>query len=196
MRIFRIMLWTGVIVIIGLLGLTSFQWQRNLTGSEQAYGTNFTLIDQKGNAITQAALREKPAALFFGFTHCPDICPTTLYEMDGWLAQADPSGDNINAFFVTVDPERDTADILDLYVGNVSDRITAITGDSAAVTNMLKGYNVYSKKVLYDENDPSLGYNMDHTASVFLLKEGGFFKGTISYGESADTAVQKLKNLM
>lgn len=196
MRAFRIILWLAVVAIVIVLGLTSFHWQSQITEADSAYGTPFQLIDQTGQPITEADIRAKPTAIFFGFTYCPEICPTTLYELDGWLDEADPSGDRINAYFVTVDPERDTSDILNLYISNVTDRITGITGDKDKVFDMLKGYNVYFKKVPYDDNDPSLGYNMDHTASIFLLKKGGLFKGTIAYGENPETAVQKLKNLL
>ncbi len=116
--------------------------------------------------------------------------------MDAWLRRVDPDGDRINAYFVTVDPERDTHEILDTYISNVSDRIVGITGDPDRVFDMAKGYRVYFKKVPTDDSDPDGDYVMDHTASVYLLGDGGRFQGTIAYGEDADVAVKKLQNLI
>lgn len=196
MKTFRILLWSLIAVIAVAMVTLSFDWQKSVTSQEAAFGGPFKLIDQKGNEITEAAFAEKPTAIFFGFTHCPDVCPTTLYEMDGWLDAADPSGDKIDAYFVSVDPEKDTAEVLDTYISNVTDRVTGITGPLDDVSAMLRDFKVYFKKVPLEANDPDGDYTMDHTASVFLLHDGGRFKSTIAYGENPDTAIQKLKNLI
>lgn len=196
MKIFRIVLWSVTIAIVVTLGVVSFGWQKETMTNEGPYGVPFQLVDQKNNEITEAAFQEKPTAVFFGFTHCPEVCPTTLYELDSWLEQVDPDGDKISAYFVSIDPEKDTVEILDLYVGNVTKRITGITGSPEKVEKMLKGYNIFFKKVPLDASEPNGDYTMDHTASVFLLKDGGRFKGTIAYGENSETAIQKLKNLI
>ena len=177
-------------VVAGAVGWVAFDWDRTLAG-EDAYGAQFELVDQKGQAITQADFRAQPSAVFFGFTHCPEVCPTTLFELDGWLKELGDDGKNIRAFFVSVDPERDTPEIMDQYVSNVSDRITGVTGDPADVAAMAKSFNIYSKKIETEGGD----YTMDHTASVILLKKGGGFGGTIAYEENPETAVAKLKRL-
>lgn len=196
MKIFRIVLWSVTLAVVAILGVISFNWENTTTTSEAPYGVPFQLVDQENNEISEVAFREKPTAVFFGFTHCPEICPTTLYELDAWLEEVDPNGDKISSYFVSVDPEKDTAELLDLYVGNVSKRIIGITGAPDKVAKMLRGYNIYFKKVPLDTNDPDGDYTMDHTASIILLKNGGHFKGTIAYGENPETAVQKLKNLI
>ncbi|WP_419910171.1 SCO family protein [Hoeflea sp.] len=192
---------TVLIALIAVLGVAfawlAFEWSRSDTAlAENPYGVPFELIDQNGAPITEAAFREKPTALFFGFTHCPEVCPTTLFEMDGWLRTADPDGDAINAYFVTVDPERDSHDILGRYVSNVTERVVGITGDPEKVRAMVKGFNVFYSKVPLDKSDPDGDYTMDHYAAVFLLNNGGRFKGTIAYGENTDVAVKKLENLI
>jgi protein SCO1/2 len=149
------------------------------------------LVDQDGAEITQAAFRGAPSALFFGFTHCPEICPTTLFELDGWLAALGDEGKDIRAWFVTIDPARDTPELMKSYVGNVSDRITGITGDPAKVEAMARSYSIYFKRVELEGGD----YTMDHTASVLLLDRTGDFAGTIAYGENPETAIAKLKRL-
>ncbi len=181
----------GIVVLVAAaVGWLTFDWYRTTFGGEP-FGEPFTLVDQKGEPITEAAFRGNPTAVFFGFTHCPEVCPTTLYEMDGWLKQLGPEGEDIRAYFVSVDPERDTPDVMDSYVSNVSDRITGITGDPDKIAAMTKSFGIYSRKVPLDGGD----YTMDHTASILLLGRDGDFFGTIAYGENADTAIAKLKRL-
>lgn len=193
----RIVLWLAVLVFAGILGWMTL----TLTDSKQQtaegpYGVPFTLVDQNGNEITEQALRGTPSAVFFGFTHCPEVCPTTLFELDGWLKKVDPDGKRLHAYFVTVDPERDTPQILGQYISNVSDRVLGISGAPDKIAEVIKGFRVYAKKVPVDEKDPGGDYTMDHTASVFLLDAKGRFAGTISYGENPEIAQQKLEKLM
>lgn len=197
MKTVRIVLWALVAAMAVLLGWLTYEWQ--MSESEIAakpYGVPFELVDQSGSPITESAFRGRPTALFFGFTHCPEICPTTLFELDGWLKQADPEGGRIGAYFITVDPERDTPELLGSYVSGVTDRVIGISGDPAKLADVIKGFNVYAKKVPIDAGKPDGDYTMDHTASVFLLDADGRFKGTIAWGENPDVAVTKLKNLL
>ncbi len=181
----------GIVVLVAAaVGWLTFDWYRTTFGGE-SFGEPFALVDQKGEPITQAAFRGNPTAVFFGFTHCPEVCPTTLYEMDGWLKQLGAEGEDIHAYFVSIDPERDTPEIMDAYVSNVSDRITGITGEPEKVAAMAKSFGIYSRKVPLDGGD----YTMDHTASILLLGRDGDFFGTIAYGENPDTAIAKLKRL-
>ncbi len=196
MKTLRIILWGGVLVFAGLLGWLTFQvTQSKEQISEAPFGVPFELVDQTGKPITEQAFRGKPTALFFGFTHCPEICPTTLFELNGWLEKVDPDGTRLQAYFVTVDPERDTPEMLNNYISNVTKRVIGIAGPPEKVAEVVKGFRVYAKKIPLDEKDPNGDYTMDHTASVFLLDAEGRFKGTISYGENPDVAVQKLENL-
>jgi len=197
MTAFRSVLIVLIVVLVGAFTWLSFQWSRTASsGAEKPFGVAFQLVDHHGAPITEAAFQGKPTALFFGFTHCPDVCPTTLFELDDWMRKADPGGDRLRAFMVTVDPERDTHDMLGDYISNVSDRIVGISGDPEKVRAMARGYKVYFKKVPTDTNDPDGDYVMDHTASVFLLDNDGRFRGTIAYGENGDVAVKKLRNLL
>ena len=181
----------GIFVVMAAgIGWLSYDWYRG-SGAE-AFGAPFVLQDQKGAEITEQALRGHPSAVFFGFTHCPEVCPTTLAEMDSWLATLGDEGKDIRAYFVSIDPERDNAETLERYVGNVSQRITGITGEPDSIAAMAKSFGIYAKKVPLDGGD----YTMDHTASVLLLDSKGAFFGTIAYGENADTAIAKLKRLV
>ncbi len=196
MKTLRIVLWLAVVIVAAALGWMTYQiTARTETAEGGPFGVPFALVGQGGAPVTEAAFRGKPTALFFGFTHCPEVCPTTLFELDGWLKQVDPDKTKLQAYFVTVDPERDTPDVLSRYVANVSDRITGISGPADTVMAMVKGYRVYARKVPLDETKPDGDYTMDHTASVFLLDAKGRFRGTIAYGEDPATAVKKLENL-
>lgn len=182
---------SGILVLMAAaLGFIAFQWY-HMRYATEAYGAPFTLIDQRGEPITEAAFLGQPSAVFFGFTHCPEVCPTTLFELDGWLKKLGDDGKNVRGYFVSVDPERDTAEIMNTYVGNVSDRIIGITGEPDKVLAMAKSFNIFWRKVETGDGD----YTMDHTASVLLLHGNGDFAGTIAYGEDPDTALAKLKRL-
>jgi protein SCO1/2 len=193
MRTLRYTLW-ALVAVAGLL----FGALLVMPGPEpgpvpgEPFGKPFALVDQNGEPITEQAFRGHPTALFFGFTHCPDICPTALYELNGWMEKLGPDGEKLAAYFVTVDPERDTAGELKVYITAISDRIVGITGDPAAVAAMLKDYHVYSRKVPLEDGD----YTMDHTASIFLLDSGGRLVGTIGHDEDPDNALAKLKRLV
>ncbi len=196
MKTVRLTLWIAVAVVAALLGWLTLEMTRtNQSTAEGPFGVPFQLVAQDGTPITEKAFTGKPTALFFGFTHCPEVCPTTLFEMDGWLNKIDPDGSKLQAYFVTVDPERDTPELVNQYVGNVSKRITGISGPPDAVLAMAKGFRVYYRKVPLDETKPDGDYTMDHTASIFLLDSDGRFRGTIAYGENAEVAEKKLENL-
>ncbi|WFR94016.1 SCO family protein [Rhizobium tumorigenes] len=198
MKKLRIAIWVLVALMAGFLGAGSFYFTRppESAAAGGPFGVPFTLVAQNGQPITEKAFRGRPSAVFFGYTHCPDVCPTTLFEMDGWLQKVDPDGSKLGAYFITVDPERDTPAIMNEYVSNVSRRITGISGPTDKVTEMVHGFRVYAVKVPLDAKDPNGDYTMDHSASVYLLDAEGRFAGTIAYQENPDTAVKKLQNLI
>jgi protein SCO1/2 len=156
------------------------------------FGGAFKLVDQNGEPVTEAILRGQPTALFFGFTHCPDVCPTTLFEMANWMKVLGPKADEMGFVFVTVDPERDTPTVMRDYVGAFSERIVGVTGEPEAVAAMLKEFHIYARKMPLEGG----GYTMDHTATVFLLDEDGALEGTISRQETKETAVAKIERLV
>lgn len=178
-------------IVVLAAGILTFQLYRG--GNEAvAFGAPFELVDHNGNTITEAAFREEPTAVFFGFTHCPEVCPTTLFELDGWLEQLGDDADKINAYFVSVDPERDTPEVMKTYLENFSGRITGISGEPATVMEMTKDFRVFARKVDLENGD----YTMDHMASILLLDRQGDFFGTIAYQENPETALEKLRRLI
>ncbi len=156
-------------------------------------GGTYALVDQRGNPIDQTMLVGQPSLLFFGYTHCPDVCPTTMGEMASWFETLGTDVGTLKAYFVTVDPTRDTPEMLNDYVSWVSDRITGVTGDPAQIDRIVKAWAVLAEKV---PGAVDGDYTMNHTASVFLVNPKGEFEGTIAYGEDQATAVAKIRKLL
>jgi len=193
LRLIRYGLWGLVAAVAFLVVGASAGWFSAERGNQVAsIGGPFTLVDHKGERVTQETLRGKPSLLFFGFTHCPDICPTTLFEATGWLEALGDKAGRLNVAFVSVDPERDTPAVLAEYMQAFDPRIRALTGSPAEVAGIVKAYRVHAAKVPLDAG----GYTMDHTATVFLVDAKGNLFGTISPGEGRDQALAKLRRLV
>lgn len=195
MKNLRLVLWILVAIVAGGT-LYTYLTNSGANGSSQQtavkLGGPFELVNHRGEAITESVLENRLHAIFFGFTNCPDICPTTLLETAGWLKALDQDADRIDFYFITVDPERDTPEILKDYVDAFDSRITGVTGDPDEVSKTVAAYKAYAQRVDLGDGD----YTMDHSAFVMLFNTVGEFKGTISYGENNDTALAKLKRLI
>ena len=198
-RTLRFFLW--VLVAISAFATVTFllyDSASNLTQDQSALnqisdiGGPFTLIDGNGQQFTEQNIIGKPTVIFFGFTHCPDVCPTTLAETQFWINQLGKDADKLNFLFVTVDPERDTPEVLRDYISSFDERIIPLTGSKQQVNEMIKSYRVYAQKVELDDGD----YTMDHTASVYLMNSQYQFDSTISYGENSAIAIEKLEKLI
>ena len=154
-------------------------------------GGPFALVTQDGRAFTDRDLRGKPAAIFFGFTTCPEVCPTTLSQWTATLKAMGADADRLRPVFVTVDPERDTPQALHRYLSDFDPRIVGLTGSPEAVKRMLDGYHVYAKRVPIEGG----GYTMDHTAATFLFDRNGGFQGLIGYPVAPSDLKGKLEAL-
>ncbi|MBB3773344.1 protein SCO1/2 [Angulomicrobium tetraedrale] len=154
-------------------------------------GGPFALTDQDGRAVSERDLAGRPYALFFGFTHCPDVCPTTLYGLTQLMAALGPDAERLRVLFVTVDPARDTVGQLKLYLSSFDPRITALTGTPDAVAGMLGNFRAYARKVPTGDS-----YTMDHTALVYLMGADGRFVSTLDMHEPQDIQLGKLKRLV
>lgn len=188
----RIALWSVIAVLMIFLAFTYYSARKGNEIEPVKLGVPFSLIDQNGAPITEAAFQGHPTVLFFGFTHCPEVCPTTLFEMAGWLKALGDEGKDLRVFFISVDPERDTPEVMKGYTAAFTDRITGITGDPKEVEKVIKGWKIYARKVPTENGD----YTMDHTASVMLLDRGARLKSTIDYKETTDVALKKLRLLI
>lgn len=155
-------------------------------------GGPFQLVDQDGRKVTEADLRGKPTLMFFGFTFCPEVCPTTLTELTGWLKALGPDADRLNVVFVSVDPERDTPAQLKTYLSNFDPRIRGLTGTPEQVAQAAKAYRVYYRKVPVEGGE----YTMDHSSMIYLFDKDGGFVEPIGYGEAGDRAMAKVRKLL
>jgi protein SCO1/2 len=156
-----------------------------------AIGGPFELVDQDGRTITDRDFRGRPFLVFFGFTNCPDVCPTTLFEMSEVLRALGPDADKVNALFVTVDPERDGPAQIKDYLSSFDPHLRGATGDPAAIAAMTKAYRVYVKKVPQGN-----GYTMDHTAIVYLMGKDGRFVAPFSLKRGVAEAAADLRKYL
>lgn len=156
--------------------------------SASAVGGPFSLTAQDGRTRTERDFLGAPHLVFFGFTHCPDVCPTTLFQISEVLKAAGTKGENIHALFMTVDPERDTPEVLKSYLGSFDERIVGLTGDRPAVDAAVKAYRAYARKVPLKDGD----YTMEHTALVYLMDPKGRFVGSFNLARPATEAAAEL----
>jgi protein SCO1/2 len=186
-----------VVFLLGALALAAaaivtFSPPRGGQSGTASVGGPFTLATQEGTPLSDMDLRGAPFLIFFGFTHCPDICPTKLFEISEVLRAAGAKGEKLRALFVSVDPERDTPEVLKSYLGSFDPRIVGLTGDRAAIDAIIKVYRVYAKKVPLKDGD----YTMDHTALVYLMdKQGGFVGAFNIERPPAEAAAEWLRHL-
>ena len=157
-----------------------------------AVGGPFKLVDQNSKPITDQDLKGRPFLVFFGFTHCPDICPTTLFEVSEIFRALGPDAKNLRALFITVDPERDTPAVLKDYLSSFDPQVIGVTGDNAAIASVEKAYRVYAKKVPLDDG----GYTMDHTALVYLMDKDGRFVAPFNIKRRPEEAAADLKRYL
>lgn len=154
-------------------------------------GGPFNLIDAHGRPVTEKSLLGKPTAVFFGFTFCPEVCPTTLAEMTVAMKALGAKADRLNMVFVSVDPERDTPAQMKLYLTSFDPRIQGFTGTTAAVNAAAKAYRVYHQKVPTADG----GYTVDHSSAVYLFDKRGQFVEPIGYGTPHERVVNQLRRL-
>jgi protein SCO1 len=157
-----------------------------------AIGGPFSLTDQNGRTVTDQDFKGRPFLVFFGFTHCPDICPTTLFEISEIFKKLGPAGDRARALFITVDPERDTPAAIKDYLSSFDPRIVGVTGDDAAIAAVAKAYRAYFKRVPLAEG----GYTMDHTAIIYLMGKDGRFVTPFSLKRTNDAAAAELRKYL
>ena len=152
---------------------------------------NINLIDHNGIEFNRASLNEKPSLLFFGFTHCPEICPTTLSQLSEITENLQKPIDLTNIVFITLDPKRDTQDHLKEYIQYFNKNVIAITGQINEIKKLADNWNVFFETIGSSKEN----YNINHTATVFMLDRTGVFRGTIAWGENEESVIKKIINL-
>ncbi|NDV88847.1 redoxin domain-containing protein [Aurantimonas aggregata] len=195
------MLWSllaGVTVLLAfaLTGLVDLRSGigpvKYVTTGVSTIGAEFALVDQDGAARTWSSFRGKPVAVFFGFTNCPDICPTTLAELSLLLEGMGPESDNLTVVLVSGDPKRDTPAVLKEYLTSFDPRITALTGEEGQIDAAFSAFKAYRKVVPLERDE----YTVDHSAGVYLYDREGAFVGTLDMHEPQEVRMEKLERLV
>ena len=182
----------GVTALCAVILIAAAQMLSHTTQTAYAeIGGPFKLASSKGGELNSASLIGKPYGVFFGFTHCPEVCPTTLYEMTKTFKDVGDNAKDFRLLFITVDPERDTAPILKDYLSNFDPRIEGLTPTPEQLPQIAKAFHVYYERVNASDGE----YTMNHTATIYLMDRDGHFKSTIAYDENKESRVQKIKNL-
>ncbi|MGJ5010180.1 SCO family protein [Bradyrhizobium oligotrophicum] len=157
-----------------------------------AIGGPFQLTDQSGVVVTEKSLEGRPTLIFFGFTHCPDVCPTSLFEISEVLRAMGKDADSVNAYFISVDPERDNPAAMKDYLSSFDPHLKGLTGDPEVLAKVLTEYRVYAKKVPLKDGD----YTMDHTALVYLMDRNGRFVAPFNLKRTPEEAAADLKKYL
>jgi protein SCO1 len=178
-------------VALCILYVVAFRGDHGAAASTRIGGP-FTLVDDTGATVTEKTLAGKPYAMYFGYTFCPEVCPTTLLDLSRWIQKLGPDADKLNYVFVTVDPERDTVQSMHAYLSSFDKRIRGYTGTPSEIAQIAKEYRVYYKRVPTDGG----GYTMDHSSIIYLMGPDGQFVTVIPYQEDDASALTKLRKLL
>ena len=188
-----IILSLSVLIVIGLLlsNIINKNVQTEYSSTTKL-GIPFELIDSNGNKITEKAFIGSPTALFFGFAHCPDVCPLTLHRISLLMEKLGNKQNKLNVYFITLDPERDTWKFLNEYLTTFNDRIVGITGESKKIKALAKSWGIHSKKVSSEGEN----YLIDHTGLIILLDKNGNFLNTIDYKDDFELSLKVIKSIL
>jgi protein SCO1/2 len=186
----------GILVLVAgvLIGIAFRDQAKGVAGSPlaAAIGGKFSLVDQNGKPFTEADLKGKWQLVFFGYTHCPDVCPTALNDLSLALNQLGDKAKDVGIVFISVDPDRDTPPVLKSYVESFGGPIVALTGTADEVATAAQDYKVYYAK--HPRADG--GYDMDHSALIYVMDPEGRFTATFTPDESEDTIVKRMQKLV
>lgn len=179
-------------LIVGLLILFWAMGGVSKVAQPAAIGGPFQLTDQNGKAVTDKSLKGKPTLIFFGYTHCPDVCPTSLFEISEVLRAMGKDADKVNAIFISVDPERDTPATMKDYLSSFDPHLQGLSGAPAETAKVISSYRVYAKKVPTKDGD----YTMDHTALIYLMDREGRFVSPFNLKRTPEEAAADLKRYL
>ncbi len=182
----------GLFLIFGVVLFVTGRPFSPIGQAVAAIGGPLSLEDQNGKPFTDAQMKGRPFLVFFGFTHCPDICPTTLFDMSQMMQALGPDAGRVGAVFITVDPDRDTPQVLKDYLSNFDPHLRGLTGSQAQIDAAIKEYRVYAKKVPLENGD----YTMDHTAIVYLMDKDGRFVAPFNMTRTPEAEAADLRRYL
>lgn len=185
----------AVFIGIGLLsGTLYFIAGSNPSGSggQAAIGGPFTLTGTDGKGFSSEQLKGKPYLVFFGFTHCPEICPTTLFDLTQDMKELGPDADKLNVVFISVDPERDTPELIKLYLSSFDDRIIGLTGTEKEIAEVARSFKAFYKKTPTSDGS----YTVDHQVTIYMMDAKGHFASASNYQEDQKTRLTKIRRVI
>jgi protein SCO1/2 len=190
---------TLLVILTGLASYLAVSMYMNRDGSGSiisdagiSIGGPFELVDHNGNTVSRADFAGKPYLMFFGFTHCPDICPTKLAEISIALDELGDKASDLNVLFVSVDPERDTPDVLREYIGSFHSQITGLSGSVETIADVARSHRAYYRKVPLDDGD----YTVDHSTVVYLFDKEGQFISPVNVEADPVEVADKLRAVL
>jgi len=197
LRTFRMIVWMLVALVAGIGLFAMFGPDRHASSSEpvnygDTVGGAFSLTAPDGSTVTDQTLQGKPFAIFFGFTRCPDVCPTTLARLARLREKMGEDGDKFQIVFVSVDPGYDSPEDIGRYVDLFGTPIIGLTGSDEDIAEVAAAYHAFYEKVPVEGGD----YTIDHTAAVYLMDSDGKLQSIIDYHESPETSLAKLERLV
>ena len=191
----RILLFAIIVSFLALLlstfFLSEYLARQNAPKKITDIINSLNLIDHNGGSVTSQSFKNQPSLIFFGFTHCPEVCPTTITTLDKILQDLNNKIIQTNIVFITLDPERDTQNHLKEYINYFSKNIIAITGSIKDIKKLSKNWGVFYEKISTDKDE----YTLNHTATVFMVDKNGNYRGTIAWGENEQSIIQKIIKL-
>ena len=180
-----------VIILIMTFLFAEYLSRKNAPEKLSEIISKVNLIDHNGQAFKNTTLKNKPSLLFFGFTNCPEICPTTLADLSLITKEVTSNDDSINIIFVTLDPKRDNKEHLKEYIQYFDGNIIGVTGNKIEIKEFADNWGVFYEAVKTNKSN----YTLNHTATVFMIDALGNFRGTIAWGENESSIIQKINNL-
>ena len=180
-----------IVILISTFFFAEYLSRQNTPKNISQIINNINLVDHTGSKFVAKTLENQPSLIFFGFTHCPEICPTTLSQLSEITERLKSKIMTTNIIFITVDPQRDTQEHLKDYISNFNENVIGITGNIKDIKKLADNWGVFYETISSSKDD----YTLNHTATVFMLDKKGNFKGTISWGENEKSIIQKIINL-
>ena len=182
---------TFIIILISTFFFAEYLSRQNAPKKISEILNNINLIDHTGKKFVSQTLKNQPSLIFFGFTHCPEVCPTTLSQLSEITDKLKTKIITTNIIFITLDPKRDTEEHLKDYISNFNENVIGITGNMNDIKKLADNWGVFYETIYSSKTE----YTLNHTATVFMLDKKGNYKGTISWGENENSIIQKIINL-
>jgi protein SCO1/2 len=192
MRFTKIIAASAAGAVLVAIGIVFGQFIRHSSELDYVHvGGPFELVDQDDHTVNDKTFLGRPSVILFGYTSCPDVCPTTLMDVSNWLKALGTLADKLNVLFISIDPERDTPTHLREFLSSFDPRIRGLTGTTKQIAEVAKEFRVYYKRV--EESDGS--YSMDHSGAIYLMDKAGNFVSPLSFQTEDSVAIERLRSL-